>query len=80
MPYRPLGFRDLAPETLATIRRDCAAQQVAHPPIEGLDGEALSKMGAQFWFDRQIGEGRGFPPLTPYIGDDSKVYLQEGGK
>jgi hypothetical protein len=82
-PYRLPSFSDLAPETLALILRDCAAYErgPAMLPADRAGG------GATFWRDRQSGfylrETAGvpfcgaFPPLTPYLGDDGKVYLRE---
>lgn len=72
-------FSDLAPETLAAIRKDCAAAN---------DGKWLgyrdtAGCGAMFWKERQQGflngDGPKFPPLTVSLGDDGKVYLREAG-
>lgn len=68
------GFSDIAPETLARIIADCKAYQ--RPEITYTADE-----GRGFWEWRQMGEGvdyeYAFPPLTPYLGDDGKVYLRE---
>lgn len=69
-------FRDLAPETLQRILTDCAARLAqATPPYPNTREE-----GARTWIRRQAGKLKlhGFPPLTPYLGDDGKVYLREG--
>ena len=70
----PVSFSNLAPETLAMMLRDCAA-------IRGLNlwyGEGDADRGVVFWERRQNGDFPRFPPLTPYFGDDGKVYLLEG--
>lgn len=76
----PLAFSDLARETLAWIMEDCA--KIADL-IAGLD----HRDGKDIWTSRCRGfPGPGtlaeymrtnFPPLTPYLGDDGKVYLRE---
>jgi hypothetical protein len=64
-------FSDLAPETLARIREDCGRYK-----MERLQAR---EDGARFWAVRNDSTGcEGFPPLTPYLGDDGKVYLREG--
>lgn len=69
-----VGFSDLAPETLARIMEDCEAMKRA----PGLAEEPRG--GDFFWHWRQEGKLtiNGFPPLTPHLGDDGKVYLREG--
>ena len=65
---RDLVFSDLAPESLALILRDCE---------DGADG---ARGGRLFWEMRRRDAFKGnplFPPLTPYLGDDGKVYLRE---
>lgn len=63
------GFSDLAPETLAQIMDDCK------DAASILRRNHLADDGRWFWND---GKHRpGFPPLTPYLGDDGKVYLSE---
>lgn len=83
---RPFGFSDLAPETLAVILRDCAAFRVENFTWTN------AKAGRTFWDLRQEGfperyflsaarrTSEAFPPLTPYLGDDGKVYLREAGQ
>jgi hypothetical protein len=78
-PLRHPAFSDLAPETLARIREDCAKLK----PYMGRFLYVNTKSdGALFWNNRK-GPGAlrhfgySFPPLTPYIGDDGKVYLKE---
>ena len=61
------GFSDLAPETLAMVRRDCEmAASILGRNHQASDGE---------WFWNGGVRRPGFPPLTPYLGDDGKVYL-----
>lgn len=67
-----VGFSDLAPETLAAILKDCAAFQAERP---GLSDTTTN--GAMLWEARQVGRWSAFPPLTPHLGDDGKVYLRE---
>jgi hypothetical protein len=64
-------FRDLAPETLALILRDCEAYERRYPATR-LRTDHRAR-GANYWRDRQ----KGLKPLTPYLGDDGKVYLRE---
>lgn len=67
------GFSDLAPETLAAIRKDCSAIVALYQPhIEGRIGASA---GEGFWLGRQLGHYAtdGFPPLTVTLGDDGKV-------
>lgn len=75
---RPFAFSDLAPETLDAIRKDCAigAGLYAAPMLAAFEG-------ADLWERRQRGDFLKFPmtakmlrPLTPYLGDDSKIYLR----
>jgi hypothetical protein len=78
-----LGFRDIAPETLALILRDCT--NYGHGYSTNAKWRERPNAGADFWRQRQqglYGEGRGnaFPPLTPCLGDDGKVYLRETGQ
>lgn len=73
-------FADLAPETLATTLRDCAQRQGKHPQIlqgYNLRWNGTAERGEGFWKERQAGREPYFPPLTPYLGDDGKVYLKE---
>jgi hypothetical protein len=76
-----VGFSDLAPETLAAILKDCASfANIA----EGLGAKAGAVEGRRFWGGRQRrfpGVGNpawttAFPPLTPYLDDDGRVYLR----
>lgn len=62
----PLGFRHLAPETLAAMRKDCERfrRQYVLPWYDG----------AEFWSGRQAGEyAPYFPPVTLYLDADGKV-------
>lgn len=61
---RASGFRDLAPETLAMVRRDCEAMHTGN-----------ETGGRMFWGLRKNQTFGDFPPLAPYLGDDGKVYL-----
>lgn len=73
-------YSDLAPETLAAILKDCEAYQVAGP--------LPRQWGEHFWKSRQncfeasqrptrVAMHAKYPPLTPYLGDDGRVYLRE---
>lgn len=66
-----VGFSDLAPETLALILKDCER-------FEALYGEwPLVEHGRGFWSGRQRDKhSPEFPPLTPALADDGKVYLR----
>ena len=67
-------FSDLAPETLATILQDCDAKRDPTAPTAELE----RRDGALFWNMRQGGTyAATFPRLTPYLGDDGRVYLRE---
>jgi hypothetical protein len=69
---RLLAFRDLAPETLARIMKECASYRASRL------GRAMNtEAGAKFWAQRQAGGLDRYVPLTPYLGDDGKVYLRE---
>jgi hypothetical protein len=71
------GFSDLAPETLATILRDCEAARRRTCAAPG--PSAAVPCGRSFWSARQAGRGgAAFPPLSAYVGDDGRVYLLEG--
>jgi len=74
---QPWGFSDLALETLARIMEDCA-EAIANP-INGYRGAAKID-GTWFYAMRAKGNYPEFPPLTPYLGDDGKVYLREAGE
>jgi hypothetical protein len=65
---RPARFSDLAGETLAAILKDCAVAASI------LGRNHLAEDGAWFWNDGQ--RQPGFPPLTPEIRDDGRVYLR----
>lgn len=72
-----LGYDDLAPETLAAILKDCAEYRAI------MRGEPDQQdFGARTWTERQAGNlaAYGFPPLTPYLGDDGHVYLREAAQ
>lgn len=70
-------FSDLASETLERIVADCAKWREVYPA--STDGHAG---GDRFWGIRQAAlvPRRRFPPVTPYLGDDGKVYLREAAQ
>lgn len=70
-------FSDLAPETLALIRRDCERAEALSVWPFGRLYNPNTAGGTVFWADRQDGAvaGHGFPPLTVTLGDDGKVHL-----
>lgn len=70
--WMPLGFSDLAPETVLAIVRDCAAAQRLWPHVT-----TTAAAGASLWTQRQAMVLAEFGPVTPYLGDDGKVYLRE---
>ena len=75
-----VGFSDLAPETLAAIRKDCADWQLAvRGLIANTEGWGRSfydqrQTGWKMWPTRDFGDR--FPPLTVSLGDDGKVYAK----
>lgn len=73
--YKQPAFSDLAPETLARIMEDCEACE--NEVMAAYPEDRRRKAGAWFWSERQAGKMGAFPPLTPYLGDDGKVYLRE---
>jgi hypothetical protein len=75
-----LGFSYLAPETLARIMEDCERfVACGYKPFDP-DRDDFDQ-GRDFWAERQQnGLHAEFPPLTPYLGDDGKVYLREVGQ
>jgi hypothetical protein len=77
---RYVGFSDLAPETLALILLDCEAWLRERDDWYGAvrHNWRTAEKGEDFWGSRNGGAWTNFPPLTPYLGDDGKVYLQEG--
>jgi hypothetical protein len=75
-----MDFVDLAPETLARIIADCEAFNAQHAWHNNKES------GACWWHNRQIGQrdgqaghwaSRGFPPLTPTLGEDGEVQFAE---
>lgn len=62
--HRDAPFAD---ETLALIIADC----------ESYRGGQDASDGPVFWFLRQERLLKRFPPQTPSLGDDGKVYLRE---
>lgn len=83
-PIRALGFRDLAPETLAAMLKDCEAMY-ARRDWWGDDGELSAgqtdaEAGAEFWHDRQAERWpESFPPVELYIDDAGQVRQREMG-
>lgn len=75
-----LGFRHLAPETLAAMVKDCERMMgfYASKPSQG--------EGSLAWAYRQHGKFLQFPltadlkPVTLYLGDDGKVRQREAGR
>jgi len=67
-------FRHLAPETLARIMEDCAWFMA----LDRRPGWLLTnENGHAFWHARQgIQVLGGWVAITPYLGDDGKVYLR----
>lgn len=65
-------FRDLAPETLARIIEDCAAYRKSHRRVPNWTAD-----GRHFWEQRASGRLSDFQSLSPYLGDDGRVYLRE---
>lgn len=75
-----LGFRHLAPATLARIIEDCEAQQCLMRSMQKLDGmpdDLWREAGRRWWPARQLGGDNDFPPLTPYLADDGLIYFRE---
>lgn len=84
-----IAFSDLAPETLARIMEDCEAHRHwwrGRGSLLASDDTAAN--GADFWRNRNTGwpclaaadrseAPHRWLPLTPYLGDDGKVYLKE---
>jgi hypothetical protein len=69
-------YDSLAPETLARIMADCA--KVSRLPEWKITRQSPDVgAGKWFWRERQQGDLADFPPLTPYLGDDGRVYLRE---
>lgn len=75
--FRGISFSDLAPATLAAILRDCERWLDRYPKTE-----VTAKKGENAWRYRQeqLVERPDFPPLTPFLSDDGKIYLREGGE
>lgn len=72
-----IGFSDLAPETLALILRDCEARYAELVPAM----RRQRRNGREFYEQRQRGTWpERFPPPTPYLGEDGKVYLREAAR
>ena len=66
-------FSDLARETLAVILKDCERARALWP-----ETTTTAKNGRWLWIGRADGlyAQNGFPPQTPHLGDDGKVYLR----
>lgn len=78
---RSAAFSDLAPETLARIIEDCE-RFVGDPSTNRADNGAAcwrmrNRSPHRFFFQEQFPDDG---PLTPYLGDDGKVYLREAGQ
>jgi hypothetical protein len=72
LKYRPFGFSDLAPETLARIIADC---EYVTANMRGKDRHVreLTDEGAAFWRARRGRGSYGLSPLILTIGEDGKV-------
>lgn len=80
---RKIGFKDLAPEALAMILRDCKNAEgwlcQGNMAARGL----IASEGGRFWSERQRGEWMDKPeyvryaPLRIYLNDAGKVMLAE---
>lgn len=68
---RALGFRHLAPATLARIIEDCEGLQRLFP------GDS-AKHGGWLWSERNKRRWTDFPPLLVTLGDDGLIYLGAG--
>jgi hypothetical protein len=70
----PVGFRHLAGSTLAAILKDCERFQASE-----MAELCNAAEGAWLWRTRQSGLSaelsEDYPPRTPSLGDDGKVYL-----
>lgn len=69
----PLGFRHLAPETLAAMLKDCERLADLHNMVG-----ATAETGRFVWDSRQRRLLVGFPPVTLYLGDGGLIYQQRG--
>lgn len=71
-----VGFSDLAPETLAAIRKDCAGLRKRHVIVSGVpEHERAHGRGA--WCNRQLGKTPGFPPRTLILSDDGLIRFSD---
>lgn len=78
--YAFRGFSDLAPETLARIMEDCAADQRAGLKLNiagNTEDRTSFKAGAEFWWERQSGNLFDARPLTVILCDDGKVRFSD---
>jgi len=86
---RAVAFRRWAPEALEMILRDCERFERGwiwtlgddvFPTTEENRDERLRAAGKSFWAHRStLFFAHAFPPLTPYLAEDGKVHLREGG-
>lgn len=73
-----VAFSNWAPETLAAILKDCEALRLVFTVVDDWTKDDVArKAGAAVWAARQRGQYVSFPPLTPYLRDDRRVYLRE---
>lgn len=69
------AFRYFAPETLARIIEDCETWVLlGYKPFD--PDRSDFDQGRDFYSERQAGQWVDFPPQTPYLGEDGKVYLK----
>lgn len=71
--FARFGFRDLAPSTLAAIRKDCSEAVTKLRRFDLWETEDADA-GRRLWIERQAGNLADFPPLTLSLGEDGKVY------
>lgn len=75
-PIKGFAFADLAPETLSTIRTDCA-DWIEKALGDALDARRSPYAGRDFWIERQDGRfPLNFPVLTVTLSDAGKVALK----
>jgi len=76
--WRRVGFRHLAPDTLAAILKVCERATTNDPPRWQVpaDSPKMAEHGRYFWQDRQMGRHSDFPPLTLSLSGDGKVRME----
>lgn len=71
---RKIGFRHLAPATLAAMMADCEADKAMGERIGSGEDRSSKRAGQKFWKERQTGNLFDCPPLTLFLGDDGLIY------